>query len=366
MFYNKDELKEQLELEQIYDLISELGGEPEYCDSGLISQTICHNPPGVGSRKLYYYANSKLCQCYTSGCENGSFDIFELVIKAMRIQKNVEWGLPEAMRYVASFFGIAGEERPEEGLVLQDWQLLKRYEITPYTPPTNVQLKEYDPIILTRFSYPRITGWEEEGISPAVIRKNLIGYYPTTEQITIPHFDVNGRFIGLRGRFLAQEDAERWGKYRPIQANGVLYSHPLSMNLYNLNNSKDNIQKLGVAILFESEKSTLQFQSFYTPEQDVSVACCGSNISNYQIELLQSVGAKEIIIALDRQFIQIGDNEFKQLKNKLINLYRKFGHQVKISAIFDKDMVTPYKSSPSDQGRNIFEQLLQHRIIPKG
>ena len=366
MFYNKDELKEQLELEQIFDLISELGGEPEYCDTGLIAQTICHNPPGTGSRKLYYYANSKLCQCYTSGCEHGSFDIFELVIKAMRIQKNVEWDLPSAMRFVGSFFGIAGEDKNEEIHSLVDWQLFKRYEITPYIPTSNIQLKEYDPAILSRFTYPRIKSWEAEGISDTIIKRNLIGFYPTTEQITIPHFDINGRFIGLRGRFIAQEDAERWGKYRPIQANGILYSHPLSMNLYNLNNSKNNIKQSGVAVLFESEKATLQFQSFYGNTQDISVACCGSNISNYQIELLQNAGAKEIILALDRQFVTIGDTEFKQLKNKLINLYRKYGHQIKISAIFDKEMITPYKASPSDQGKEIFEYLLKHRIEPKG
>ena len=59
-YYNKDSLKEQLDLENIYDLVAELGGEPEYVETGLISQTICHNYPGEGSRKLYYYQNSHL------------------------------------------------------------------------------------------------------------------------------------------------------------------------------------------------------------------------------------------------------------------------------------------------------------------
>lgn len=45
-YYDKDELKEKLELEQIYDLVEAWGGEPEYTDGGLISQTICHNLPG--------------------------------------------------------------------------------------------------------------------------------------------------------------------------------------------------------------------------------------------------------------------------------------------------------------------------------
>ena len=45
-YYNKDALKNELELEQIYDLLELWGGEPEYSDIGLISQTICHNKPG--------------------------------------------------------------------------------------------------------------------------------------------------------------------------------------------------------------------------------------------------------------------------------------------------------------------------------
>lgn len=57
-YYDKDELKEKLELEQIYDLVEAWGGEPEYTDGGLISQTICHNLPGEGSCKLYYYTNT--------------------------------------------------------------------------------------------------------------------------------------------------------------------------------------------------------------------------------------------------------------------------------------------------------------------
>ena len=57
-FYDKDKLKESLELEQVYDLLELWGGEPEYTDSGLIAQTICHNRPGEGSRKLYFYWNT--------------------------------------------------------------------------------------------------------------------------------------------------------------------------------------------------------------------------------------------------------------------------------------------------------------------
>ena len=106
--------------------------------------------------------------------------------------------------------------------------------------------------------------------------------------------------MGLRGRSLCAADSERFGKYRPIFVNQQFYSHPLGMNLYNLNNSKDNIKLMGKAIVFESEKSCLLYQSYFGIESDISVACCGSNLSIHQVQLLLDAGAKEIIVAFDR------------------------------------------------------------------
>lgn len=362
-FYNKDELKEKLELENVFDLLVELGAEPQLIENGIISRTICHNVAGEGSHKLYYYSNSKLFKCYTS-CDD-TFDIFELVIKAMKNQRNEDWELYDAMVYIASFFGFAESARPTDNIQTEHWVVFKRHDFSLPQLQTPIMLKEYNPIILTRFSYPRIVPWEKENISSEVCKKNLIGYYPGKDQITIPHFDINNRLIGIRGRFLAEEDADKYGKYRPLKIGEQLYNHPLSMNLYNLNNSKDNIKRNRVAIIFESEKSVLQYQSYYGADNDISVACCGSNITSYQIELLESLGVREIVIAFDRQFLKIGDLEFQRLKNKLIHLNKKYGNRILITAIFDKKLLTPYKASPTDISKNIFEILLSERIIPR-
>ena len=112
-YYDKDELKSKLELEQIYDLIEAWGGEPEYVDGGLISQTICHNLPGEGSRKLYYYENTKLFRCYT-GCIDPTFDIFDLCIKVKKKQEDKKWELYDAMDYIAGYFGFDGVELKDE------------------------------------------------------------------------------------------------------------------------------------------------------------------------------------------------------------------------------------------------------------
>ena len=83
--YDKTAIREALSLEDIFNLLVGFGGEPEYTSFGILSSTICHNEPGVGSRKLYYYTNSGLFHCYT-GCEEPSFDLFQLVIKIQEIQ----------------------------------------------------------------------------------------------------------------------------------------------------------------------------------------------------------------------------------------------------------------------------------------
>jgi hypothetical protein len=202
-----------------------------------------------------------------------------------------------------------------------------------------------------------------EGITQAALDQAKIGFYPGGDQITIPHFDKDGRFIGLRGRTVCAEEGELYGKYRPMRINKILYNHPLGMNLYNFNNSKDNIKIIKKAIMFEGEKSTLLYKSYFGLENDISVACCGSSVSAYQIQMLLEAGAEEIIIAFDRQFQDIGDDEFKHLKMNLLRLRTKYKNFATISFIFDKNKITGYKSSPIDEGPEKFLQLFKERIV---
>ena len=84
--YDKSEIRQQVTLENVFDIVEEWGGTPEYTTFGLLATTICHNHPGVGSHKLYYYENSGLFKCYTE-CDE-AFDIFQLIEKIFKIQKN--------------------------------------------------------------------------------------------------------------------------------------------------------------------------------------------------------------------------------------------------------------------------------------
>ena len=365
LVFDKTKIREALTDENIYDLLQEWGGDPGREVFGFTSTTICHNPPGEGSRKLYYYENTGLFRCYT-GCDS-YFDIFELTTKVAKIQWDKEFDLNDAVRWIAQRFGFSSdhEDRPEDE-ALDDWKYLANYErIQDVVVKTNtVVLKEYENDILERFNYSvKIGPWLREGITQAALDQARIGYYPGGDQITIPHFDKDGRFIGLRGRTLCAEEGERFGKYRPMRINRELYNHPLGMNLYNFNNSKDNIKLMKKAIIFEGEKSCLLYQSYFGLENDISVACCGSSVSSYQIQMLMEAGAEEIIVAFDRQFQEIGDEEFKHLKTNLVRLRDKYKTFVLISFIFDKNMITGYKDSPIDCGPDTFLKLFKERIV---
>ena len=363
--FNKDKVREALSTENLFELVEKWGGNPEYTSFGFLADTICHNLPGEGSKKLYFYNNTGLFRCYT-GCDE-VFDIFQLYIKITKIQKDKKVDLNDAVRALAQMFGISGEyvQNIDEN-ELEDWKLLANYERIQdiEIKSSNIVLKEYDASILDRFNYNiKIEPWLQEGITNEVIKHNKIGFYAGGDQITIPHFDKDERFVGLRGRTLCKEEGELYGKYRPLKVNNLLYNHPLGMNLYNLNNSKKAIATLGKAIILEGEKSCLQYQSYFGIDNDITVACCGSSISAYQIDMLIKSGAKEIIVAFDRQFKEIGDNEFKRLKTNLIKLHSKYKNDVMISFIFDKEMITNYKSSPTDHGPEVFLKLFKERII---
>ena len=366
LVFDKHEIRESLSLEDIYGLLQEWGGDPEYAVFGILCSTICHNAPGEGSKKLYFYEDTGLFKCYT-GCANSTFDIFELVIKIASIQWHKEYDLNDAVRWVAAKFGIVGtyEDSPDEE-DLEDWKYLANYERIQdiELKSSEVVLKEYDDVILSRFNYDvKIGPWLREGITQEALDQAQIGFYPGGDQITIPHFDKDHRFIGLRGRTVCAEEGERFGKYRPMKVNGLLYNHPLGMNLYNLNNSKRNIPIIKKAIIFEGEKSSLLYQSYFGLENDISVACCGSSISAYQVQMLVDAGAEEIIIAFDRQFKEIGDDEFKRLKANLLKIREKYKNYALISFIFDKNMITGYKASPIDEGKEKFLQLFKERIV---
>lgn len=355
-----EELKEKLDINDVEALVNFLGGEPIRQPGDVLAcRTICHCGD---SHKLLYYSNTHLFKCYTE-CSQ-TFDIAELLIK-VKEQEGKKVSLPQAINFLKEFFNIIDDNYTNSFFVqndYQEWGVLNRYKKEEEKKKQQiVEMKYFDSKIIENFPQPIIEPWENEGITRESIKHHNICYNPSNHAIVIPHYDNCGRLVGVRERTLIKEN-EVFGKYRPMYLNKILFNHPLGFNLYNLNNSKDNIKTMKKAILFEGEKGPLLFESLFGKSLDITVAVCGSNLSQYQVDLLLQSGAEELIIAFDRQWQTAGDKEYQGWTKKLQAINDKYGKLVKISFMFDKNNILKYKSSPIDEGKDKFLKLYEERI----
>lgn len=353
MFVDSKKLKQSLTKDQIIKILQHLGADEfEESTDYLIFPTICHNAIGnIMSMKLYYYYNSKMFYCYTE-C-NHAFDIFEL-IKKVFILKNINYEFFEIVQTIVNILQL-----DTTNLVVSKNQykpIRDRYR----KKQRSTELPIYDSNVLESLSKYYPSEWLSENITRATMDEYNILYSIPKNKIVIPHYNINGELIGIRGRALNQYEVEMGNKYMPLQIENILYSHPLSFNLYGLSHNKENIKNTGMAIIWEGEKSVLKLNS---ATQNNSVACCGSSISKAQIDLLiKNCSPREIVIAFDKEYEKNSTTQSKQYLDKLYTLANKYNHYCNISIIFDIDNLLGYKDSPIDRGYDIFAYLMKNRI----
>ena len=354
MSYSKEEVKEHIEIEDIYNLLEYFDAEPQMFSTYITARTICH---GGDSHKLYYYDNTQLFKCFTGSC--GTFDVFELVQKVQQIDD-----LNQAIYFVVNFLNLQSKLSDESDFDLEDLKILNHFkkisEIEPHTTQ-KILLPELDDLIKF-YPQPRILDWEREGISKDICDYMGIKYDPVRGCILIPHYDMEHRLVGIRQRTLVQED-EVYGKYRPARLQGQLCNHPLAFNLYGFDRAKDNISNMQVAIIVESEKSVLQYMSYFGTKNNICVAVCGSNISRFQFQLLLNAGVKEVVLGFDKDFQDMQGQEYDENIKKIDRLYNKLSTEVSVSVLFDRYNLLGYKNSPLDCGKEAFLYLWRHRII---
>lgn len=355
MAYNKDEVKEALAPDDIYELLEQLGAEPEMFEDHIESLTICHRGH---SRKLWYFFNTQLFKCWTH-CQD-TFDVFGL------LQKVKDFTLNDAVYYVVSFFNLDAKLEQTDAIQLtDDWKLFKHYEELTSIKVNHdkIELPEISPNPLVHYPQPVVKDWVQEDIPKSVCDFANIHYDPVNGSVLIPHYDEQSRLIGIRERTLVEEN-KVFGKYKPWRRGKKMYNHPLAFNLYGLNWSAPQIKKMHVALVYESEKSVLQTINYLGLDGNLAVAVCGSSISKYQFELLRSLEMREMVICFDRDFESIGDDNYYRVVQKLQKIYDKYSPYVNVSFLFDKDgNKLGYKDSPTDKGREVFLELWKNRVV---
>lgn len=343
------EIIDNLKVSSVKELMKRLGAEAVKEDeTQIIFPTVCHNGDGeVASPKLYFYKNTKMFYCYT---ECGAMSIFKFLkhyYEARDIEYDWVTDIYNVVMDCSNFNPTLGFAKPRF-VSLRDKYGAERKQI---------QLPEYNRGALDTFIRRYPPEWTNDGISHAAIDKFDIRYSISQNKIIIPHKDVDGRLVGIRGRALNEWEIENVGKYMPIKLEQTWYKHPLSMNLYGLYENKAIIKKHKVVYIFESEKSVLQFESFNMPH--CAVAVCGSQFNKYQLNiLLKHCTPNEIVICFDREE---NEGETKYF-DKLYALCKKYTQYCQFSFIYDRLGLTKMKDSPSDNGEEIFKQLLTKRV----
>jgi len=342
---------ESLKDEEVINLLQKLGAD-RYVEkeNEIIFPTICHNADASdASMKLYYYKDTHIFYCYTQ-CQAMSIFTF---LKNYYETRGMPYDWYNDIYQVilnCSTFNPNFETTPRYESKIDRYKAKKPAKSLPIYPNE----------ILDVFikAYPE--EWLNDGISKEAMDKFDIRFSISQNKIIIPHRNVKGELVGIRGRALDPWEIENVAKYAPVKIEGKWYSHPLSLNLYGLYENKENIIKNGYCILAEGEKSVLQAESF--KRDNCVVAVCGSNFNKYALKILiHECHPKQIIVAFDNEELP---GEFKY-KHKLEDLCKKYSNYCTFSYIYDRGELMKLKESPFDNGEEVFEKLLERSIKVK-
>ena len=344
---NYQELVEELNDEKVIQLLDRL--DIPYVDKGdyLLMPTVCHHDDTVdASWKLYYYKNTHIFHCFTECGSQSIFSFLKHYYEARGI--DYDW-YDDILRVIQDCSNYRFNATAPD----QYKSIRSNYENQTTIPALPI----YSDKVLSVFQKYHPVEWLNDGISAETMDKFNICFSISQNKIIIPHYDVNGNLVGIRGRALNPWEIENIGKYMPVQIENQWYSHPLSLNLYGLNWTKENIKQTGIAYLFESEKSVMQAESFSIP--NCGVAVCGSKLNKFALGiLLRTCRPREIVICFDQEELPHQHTYF----TKLYNLCKKYQQYTQFSFIYDKEHLLKLKDSPTDHGEKIFRQLLLRRV----
>ena len=345
-----EQIVKDLKDEEVIRLMYELGADRhEETDNYIIFPTICHNENATeASMKLYYYKDTHLLYCFT---EDGPMSIYKFLENYYKT-RNIEYNWGQDILKVVFQCSAATELTTKETIFKQSLK-------DKYRKRQSIQLAAYSPNVLESFVKQYPIEWLEDNISAGAMDKYNIRYSISQNKIIIPHYDINNRLVGIRGRALNESEIA-YAKYAPVKIEDIVYKHKLSLNLYGLNHNWKNIKELGICYIAESEKAVLQSELF--GEKNCTVAICGSSLNIYQIKLLmQHCQPKEIVLCLDKEELPGEDKYFY----KLWDMCSKYKLYTNMSFIYDRENLLNLKDSPFDRGRNIFNKLLEKRVKVK-
>lgn len=313
----------------------------------MVFPSCCHHADWEHHRpKLWFYTDSQRFHCWV--CQFDA-DIFGMV------QKIRDCNFQQAVAYVCSILHIKAEEIVQKNDV-DNWQRDLRRWLPNADIDEPAELTTYDPAILAAFDHLYPTEWLEYGITRDSMDKFGIGWYARQACISIPVVQ-NRQLIGVRGRYTRPQDIDK-GKYRPLSLlDGTVLKFPSSGCLYGYDQNKAAIEKSRQVLLFESEKSVLKANSWHINN---ALAVFGSNISKRHIEMLLELGVNDVVLCMDSDYRQVGDDDFQFFVAKMRKLAGKLTPYFSTSIVYNNQGYDAYKCNmmdlPYDKAMTLYER----------
>ena len=275
----------------------------------------------------------------------------------------------------------------------------KRVEMVPGIAPEILSdlYSQFDtsPETLSKLVWAKPREQGGDGIPLRQLIDFQVGCYPARGTIILPHHNINGEIVGLYERnFMPTRDKmrellgygphewiekEHWkqiqaaprSKYMPLLKEGKYqdkakscWSFPNSRNLYGLHKAKEAIQRTGKAIIFEGAKSVMLAHAYGYP---FAVASHTYGANENHLAMLIQAGAKEIILAFDKQFQEPEGREWDIYQERTEGLAKRVGACATVSRICDREgAFLGYKDAPIDKGKAAFDSLFERREILTG
>lgn len=215
-------------------------------------------------------------------------------------------------------------------------------------PNKEIKLKTYKENVLEQYERCGNLRFLRDGISLDAQKFWDIRFSVIDNRIIIPIRNEYSELVGAKGRLNGDADEEN-PKY--------LYTIPVAMSQV-LYGYSENYQYLygNEIIVVESEKSVMQAWDFGVRN---IVALGSHSLSEKQTKLLLQLQPKRIIIAMDEGL------EFEQIKRNA-DMIKNFGG-ILAPEIWhwdaDQDLDIDPKSSPTDMGKEKFEEIMQEQLV---
>jgi DNA primase len=262
------------------------------------------------------------------------------------VMKYYNCSFPKALDILKKYAGITEETESSKTLRLEATKVAKRYRDHLRKPP-KMTAKPMPKNCMEQYEFrkDKLQVWADEGITWKTMREFGVKYDAFNDRIVYPVKDYDWNIVSICGRTCDPD-------YKEKRIPKYIYQTPIGTldTLYGYSDNRQDILDTHEIIIFEGAKSCMKAREWGFRN---TAALLTSHLSTHQLRFLIklcSFNSIVVVFALDSDIdISKDDN------------IRKLCGYARVQWVKNRDNLLPPKDSPTDQGREVFEDLYTRR-----